>query len=108
MDRELLRLLRTEYGRGEDQVVRERLYRRLASLVTRCDDGCRQEIKQLMLEAKGKGNPGRWFCRAVLLRLGELGYIPTRETAEARAAEAKKNHEAVKRSVADSFNVPTE
>jgi len=86
-DNELVGRLRREFGLGDNPKARMRLYLLLARHAEG-NDLALKVIRECALEAKGKNQPGRWFCRTVTLRLTEAGVMKATERTRGLVVES--------------------
>lgn len=73
--RSVAQRLERKFGVGTDEVRRRGLYARLEREVEIYGDAVYRIISDVVAGAAGKRSEARWFCRTVILRLKENGYL---------------------------------
>jgi len=67
--------LEIRFGLGSNPALRKALYLRLERIVDEQGERACRVIAEAAVDAQGKREPGRYFCRAVMARLYERGII---------------------------------
>lgn len=75
---ELIERLKRRFGLGTKPQVRLALYHRLALLVEEYGDPCLVTITEAAMDATGKNDEDKWFCKVVIRRLMERKVIKVR------------------------------
>lgn len=72
---ELLDKLRRRFGSGTDAAKRESLYTKLCQIVELHGDAAYRCVASAAADAANKSKPDHYFCKVVILRLREHGFI---------------------------------